>query len=106
MKAEPNEPSHPAFGLVAENGVLRARGPLVFATAAAAFASMLDHLPSSGSLAVDLSGVTASDSAGLSALIEWRAEAARRGVHLRMSRAGGELRSLARLADLDAELFE
>lgn len=106
MKVEPFGSARPAFAAAVGNGVIRLSGRLVFATAADAFARLLGELSRGGSLAVDLSGLAVSDSAGLAVLIEWRAEAARQGVHLRMFGAGSDLRALARLADLDAELFE
>jgi phospholipid transport system transporter-binding protein len=86
-------------------GGLVVHGHLVFATATAALDTLLAALPASGSLAVDLAGVSRSDSAGLAALVEWQAQARRRGVHLRLSGAADDLRALARLSDLDAELF-
>ena len=96
----------PAFTLDVRGTDLRPRGDLVFATAREALARLLAVLPAShDSLAVDLSGIRRGDSAGLAALVEWRAEALRRGVHLRFTGAGDDLHALARLADLDAELF-
>lgn len=86
-------------------GGLQLHGDLVFATAAAALDTLEAALPASGSLAVDLAGLGRSDSAGLAALVEWQAQARRRGVHLRLSGAADDLRALARLSDLDAELF-
>lgn len=80
-------------------------GDLVLATAAGALTELLAALPASGSLAVDLAGVRGSDSAGLAVLVEWRAEAGRRGVHLRLCHPPPGLQALARLSDLDAELF-
>ncbi len=96
----------PAFSLRVEGKDVRLAGELVFATARDAYERMLACLPSAcESLAVDLSGVHRGDSAGLAALIEWHAAAVRRGVHLRFNGAGDDLHALARLADLDAELF-
>ena len=89
----------------ANEGVTRLRGALVFATARHAFDRLVASRPSSGSHSIDLSGLTTADSAGLAVLVEWRAEAARRGARLRYTGAGEGLRALARLADLDAELF-
>lgn len=106
MRAETAESARSVFDAVGVDGAVRLRGGLVFATATAAFAKLLALLPRSGSLAVDLSGLASSDSAGLATLIEWRAEAARRGLHLRFAGAGKDLHALARLADLDAELFQ
>ena len=95
----------PAFAVDADGAsTLRPRGALVFATAREALAQLIARLPAGGSMAVDLSQVDG-DSAGLAVLIEWRAEANRRGVHLRYGGANAGLRALARLSDLDAELF-
>lgn len=95
----------PAFVVEAETGgTLRPRGALVFATARTALEQLIARLPAGGSMAVDL-GEVEGDSAGLAVLVEWRAEANRRGVHLRYGNASAGLRALARLSDLDAELF-
>jgi len=95
-----------AFSLTVRGKELVLAGDLVFATARAALARMLEALPATcDSLAVDLSRIRRGDSAGLAALVEWRATALRRGVHLRFTGAGADLQALARLADLDAELF-
>jgi ABC-type transporter Mla MlaB component len=94
------------FAVATSDGVMRLRGALVFATARTGFDRLVANLPASGSSqSVDLSELAAADSAGLAVLVEWRTEAARRGVHLRYAGAGEGLRALARLADLDAELF-
>lgn len=90
----------------AVDGGLRVSGPLGFDNARDALATLSSALPSGGSMAVDLSGLQRSDSAGLAVLVEWRAVAARRGVHLRLGQAPEGLRALARLSDLDAELFD
>lgn len=101
---EPSQP--PSFVLAAHGKELHLSGELVFATARDAFERLRSALPSAcDSLAVDLSGIHRGDSAGLAALVEWRAEALRRGVHLRFTGAPDDLHALARLADLDAELF-
>lgn len=88
------------------NGMVRLNGALVFSTATSAFAELMALLAKQGSVSADLSGLSHSDSAGLAVLIEWRAEAIRQGVHLRYVGAQPNLRALARLADLDAELFQ
>jgi ABC-type transporter Mla MlaB component len=88
----------------AEGGTLRPRGALVFATARKALEQLIACLPDGGSMAVDLAQVEG-DSAGLAVLVEWQSEANRRGVHLRYAGASAGLRALARLSDLDAELF-
>lgn len=84
---------------------LRLNGALVLATAARALTDLIGRLPEAGSVAVDLSGLADSDSAGLAVLVEWRAEAVQRGIHLRLCQPPPGLCALARLSDLDAELF-
>lgn len=106
MKADAAIAALPPFSTEALQGGVRLHGALVFASATSAFKQLVELLPSSGSLAVDLSGLDASDSAGLATLVEWRAQAIRRGVHLRFSKPNADLRALARLSDLDAELFQ
>lgn len=81
-------------------------GSLVFANAGRGLRELLAALPARGSVAVDLSGLGDGDSAGLATLVEWRAQALDRGVHLRLSGAPEGLRALARLSDVDAELFD
>ncbi len=105
MNAQSTPKPLPAFQALGCEGGMCLEGDLVLATAAAALADLLAKLPSGGSLAVDLTGIRGSDSAGLAVLVEWRAEAGRRGVHLRLCHPPVGLRALARLSDLDAELF-
>lgn len=105
MPAERAEPGPPQLEIARADGQLRLSGALVFANAAAALSALIAELARGGSFAVDLSGVRSSDSAGLAALVEWRAEARRRGVHLRLCDPPSGLRALARLSDLDGELF-
>lgn len=102
----PESTAAPSFALTVQGKDLHLRGELVVTTARDAHQRLLAALPSAcDSLAVDLSGIRRGDSAGLAVLVEWRAEALRRGVHLRFNDAGEDLHALARLADLDAELF-
>jgi phospholipid transport system transporter-binding protein len=96
----------PAFDFVVRGKDLQLRGELVFDTARDAYQKLSDCLPRScDSLAVDLSGIRRGDSAGLAVLVEWRALALGRGIHLRFNAAPDDLHALARLSDLDAELF-
>jgi phospholipid transport system transporter-binding protein len=104
MRADDTAAAQPVRAQPVAGGLVL-NGDLVFATAAAALDTLLRALPASGSLAVDLAAIGRSDSAGLAALVEWQAQARRRGVHLRLSGAAEDLRALARLSDLDAELF-
>ena len=106
MQADDAIATRAPFVAETREGGVRLSGALVFASATSAFRQLVALLPASGSLAVDLSGLAASDSAGLAALVEWRAQAIRRGVHLRFAKPNPDLRALARLSDLDAELFQ
>lgn len=96
----------PAFQVTRDDDCLQLRGQLVLATAAQALERLVAILPRDcASLVADLGGLTNSDSAGLAALVQWRAEAFRQGTPLRLVRAPEGLRALARLADLEAELL-
>lgn len=96
----------PAFQVSRDADCLRLRGQLVFATAAQALERLIAILPRDcASLVADLGDLSNSDSAGLAALVQWRAEAFRQGTPLRLVRAPEGLRALARLADLEAELL-
>jgi len=81
-------------------------GDLVFATARSALAELAARLGEGASIVADLGGLSRSDSAGLAVLVEWSARARRRGIPLRLVNAGSGLRALARLADLEADLFD
>ena len=96
----------PVFQASRDGDCLRLSGQLVFATAAHALEQLVAALPGDcASLVADLGGLTGSDSAGLAALVQWRAEAFRQGTPLRLVNAPDGLRALARLADLEAELL-
>ena len=102
--------THAAGALtVAESaaGHFAARGALTFATARSALAAGIAAFASSReqTLEVDLSGVDASDSAGLAVLIEWLAWARRSGRILRFGAVPGGLRTIARISELEALLF-
>lgn len=91
------------------DGGLGLHGRLGFGNARQALAALWSALPSregGSSLRVDLGGLGHGDSAGLATLVEWRAQAARCGWHLRLCGAPESLRALARLSDLEAELFD
>lgn len=96
----------PTFQVTRHDDCLQLRGQLVLATAAQALERLVAILPRDcASLVADLGDLTNSDSAGLAALVQWRAEAFRQGTPLRLVRAPEGLRALARLADLEAELL-
>lgn len=84
---------------------LRPRGELGFATAAEALRAGLALLPKGGRCTVDLSGITAADSAGLAVLVEWLAASAERGGSLVFEAVPAQLRAVARISDLEALLL-
>jgi len=77
---------------------------LVFATAkellAAGSVQFAQELPRE----IDLSGVTASDSAGLALLIEWMGLAHKRGGSVHFTGTPAQLTALAKISDLDRVL--
>jgi phospholipid transport system transporter-binding protein len=83
------------------------RGALTFRTAkrAAAAASRLLDESSAQSLEVDCGGVSESDSAGLSVLLNWLARAQQLGRGLRFANLPAEIHALARISDVD-EILE
>lgn len=83
------------------------RGELTFSTAYAAYSDGVRRLMALGKGAhceFDCSGLTESDSAGLSVLIEWKGEAARRGIALVYRGLPESLGRLARISDVEALL--
>lgn len=94
------------FQVTGDRDHVNLAGNLVFETAGAALADLDARLLERSSIIADLAGLARSDSAGLAVLVEWRAQARKRGIPLRLVNAGTGLRALARLADLEAELFD
>lgn len=79
-------------------GQFRVAGALTFATAN----ELLRSTPAFDADAiVDLSGVTAIDSAGLALLIEWYLAASRNKRVVRFSGVSTQLRALAKISDID-----
>ena len=95
-----------AFKVDGDRDHLALSGDLVFATARSALTQLDARLSNGASIVADLGGLSRSDSAGLAVLVEWSARARRRGIPLRLVNAGSGLRALARLADLEADLFD
>jgi phospholipid transport system transporter-binding protein len=97
-----NTPSHPAasFELVSE-GRARVAGALEFDTVAALLPLGSDAIEHGRAPTIDLSGVTASDSAGLALLIEWLSVAQAAGRSLRFENIPLQLRQLGALSDVD-----
>jgi phospholipid transport system transporter-binding protein len=78
------------------------RGALTFGTARRALAAGLRAFVSApGPLEVDLSAVSASDSAGLAVLIEWLAWARREGREIRLANIPEALCAIARICEIE-----
>ena len=80
---------------------LCASGELGFATAAHALRAGIDQIGRDGEQVVDLSGVTAGDSAGVAVLVEWISAAAAAGKGLRYENVPSQMLAIARIADLE-----
>lgn len=85
-------------------GQYSVNGELSFATAAGLLDKSTSVFAQSQNLAVDLSGVTYADSAGLALLIEWLRLAKQRGAMLRYSGLPGQLKSLAAISEVESLL--
>jgi ABC-type transporter Mla MlaB component len=93
---EDREPMHHAL-----------RGKLTFATAYVAYSDGLRRLMAldRGALCeFDCAGISDADSAGLSVLIEWKGEAARRGITLVYLGLPAAVERLARISEVDTLL--
>jgi phospholipid transport system transporter-binding protein len=82
-------------------GRLVVRGELDFDTAPAALARGLALLDDAMDCEVDLSGLSAGDSAGLAVLVEWLGTARQRGARLRYTGVPAQMRAIARISDLE-----
>ncbi|WP_432722461.1 STAS domain-containing protein [Jeongeupia wiesaeckerbachi] len=81
---------------MAETGHIAPRGALTMASAASRLT--LDDWPAaSGTLTVDLAGIDAADSAGVSVLLHWLREAQQRQVKLHFVHLPPALQQLAKL---------
>jgi phospholipid transport system transporter-binding protein len=89
----------------AGDGRLAVSGELGFATAAAALQTGLALIGAQRAWTVDLSGVTAGDSAGLAVLVEWVSAARARGATLRYEAVPTQFLAVARISDLDGLLL-
>ncbi len=91
----------PDNAFVAADGGYRLQAPLLFASVPrlrAAGLALIDA--AAGELRIDLSGVSAADSAGLALLIDWLACARSADKRLVYLRAPAALRALAQLSDV------
>lgn len=85
------------------------RGALTIESAAAAHAcgvANLVKLPRAGGCEFDCSGIEVADSTGLAVLIEWQAEARRRGLQLVYLNLPESVLRLARLSDVETLLTQ
>jgi phospholipid transport system transporter-binding protein len=86
---------------------IQMKGSLVFATAKAARAAgleILERSQSRESLTVDCSGVGASDSAGLAVLVDFLANATKRGRAVQFWNLPSGIVAVAKISDVDAIL--
>jgi phospholipid transport system transporter-binding protein len=88
-------------------GKFAALGPLTFATARRARESGLASFGAAGSreIEVDCSGITSSDSAGMTVLLDWLAIAKRSGRSLHFASLPTQVQAIARISDA-LELLE
>lgn len=82
-------------------GRFRVSGPLTFDTVADAAIASQKLFADRQAVDMDLSGVTASDSAGLALLIEWISRAQRDHCRLSFSRVPGQVMAIAKISDVD-----
>lgn len=102
-------PAHPAAGpapeapfeLVSTDGArFAARGALTFATARQACALGEQTLAGAANAAIDCSGISSSDSAGLAVLLQWLGAARNAGRHLRYANLPTGLAALAEISEV------
>ena len=95
-----------AFSIEAAGpGKLRASGELGFETAAEALRAGLRLMARGPRWTVDLSGVTAGDSAGLALLIEWLSAARAQGADLSFESVPAQMLAIARISGLEGLLL-
>jgi phospholipid transport system transporter-binding protein len=80
---------------------LRASGELDFATAAAALEQGQALLGTGQRWTVDLSGITAGDSAGVAVLVDWLSAASARRSTLSFESVPEQMLAIARISELD-----
>lgn len=97
----------PDAAFAAADGGYRLQAPLLFASVAQLRAQGLALIEAAaGELRVDLSGVSAADSAGLALLIDWLACARSAGKRLFYVKVPEALMALAKLSDVAALLAQ
>jgi len=92
------------FELAGAGGAFSLAGVLSFETATAVLRSGEAAFAGTGARAVDLSGVTHADSAGLAVLLTWVEEARREGRTLRYTALPAQLIKIARLCAVEEML--
>jgi phospholipid transport system transporter-binding protein len=86
---------------VSDGGRARVIGSLHFSTVSALLTAGVAAIEDGRAAVIDLSGVTASDSAGLALLIEWLSVAKSAGRTLRFENIPSQLQQLARLSEVE-----
>lgn len=79
-------------------------GEMTFATASDLLRQSAEYFDKARELEIDLSRVSAGDSAGLALLLEWKAMAVRLGGRVAISEPPEALRSIARLCRIETLL--
>ncbi len=85
-------------------GRFRVEGQLNFATAAKALETSRGLFAEERTIRMDLSGVTATDSAGLALLVEWVIRARQGKCQLTYSHVPQQILAIARISDVDTML--
>lgn len=82
-------------------GQLQLKGEIDYQTAPAALERGLALLGNAPDCVIDLSGMSAGNSAGLAVLVEWLGSAHRRGARLRYTGVPTQMRAVARISALE-----
>ena len=82
----------------------RVVGEMTFTTAKQLLKQSEAYFDGSQDVEIDLSQVTAADSAGLALLLEWKAAAAHKGVQVAVNQVPESIISIAHLCQIDALL--
>lgn len=98
-------PAEAAASVSPVEGGVRVQGALTFESVPALAAQPAGWLARGGQTAVDLSGVSRADSAGMALVLEWVAQARAAGGSLRLHDAPEQMLAIARASGL-ASLFE
>ena len=85
-------------------GRYRISGELTFATVRDALRTAQVKFASEAKLQIDLSAVSAADSAGLALLIEWYRSAAKANTPIQFVGVPAQLRALAKISDVESFL--